>query len=66
MEDMKFLEEAVVLQLKKLVQISNSNDLPNYVKFGANYELDKLLEFASKNNFTLPIELKISLVIRGL
>ena len=66
MENMKFLEDAVISQMKKLVQILKSSDLPNFVVSGANDELDKLLEFARKNKFTIPYDIEFYFMLRGL
>lgn len=66
MGEYSFLEEAVILQITRLLQVvqQHTNGIPNFITNGANNELDKLVEFAYKNNFSIPIELALQLAIR--
>lgn len=54
MGEYSFLEEAVILQITRLLQVvQHANGIPNFIANGANSELDKFVEFTYKNNFPM-------------
>ena len=67
LKDFKFLQDAVVSQISKLNQILDSNiDFPPCFISGTKDELYKLVEFADEYHLTIPLELRIHYMLKGL
>ena len=66
MDDLSFLQEAVMVQIIKLLQLLDVQDLPYTIFCQADEELNKLYEFAERNHFFIPHDLRIDIICRNL
>lgn len=66
MNDMHFLEEAVLNQMVLLLRVLKAKDLPYPVFCKSDDELSKLYDFAVKNHFFIPTDLHIKITNRNL
>ena len=66
MNEMYFLEEAVLNQMVRLLKALEADDLPFPLFCKADDELSKLYDFAVKNHFFIPNDLHIEIICRNL
>lgn len=65
MENMKFLEDAVLRQILSLLELLQKDDLPYPIFFHADEELSQLYKFALDNKFYLSTDLRLKISSRN-